>query len=592
MKRFRNFRLITKLLLSYALIVALPFSLSSFILGRTSTENIKKNTLTYISLFTKQISSNIDSYISELDRMTKVAVLDTKLFEYLTVETNSAASYYEADQYLSGYMLKLMTQQPNIQTVTFIGKNGRVFTGTSNYIQNTEEFVKITELKSIKEDQHKLYLSNAHIPSYLIINSKEPIFCVVKNLYSMDNNYTGSIILNIVCKNVLDVININPSLLENGARIIITNSKQQVLADTSEDFNYENLAKNHLLTFSADIVDSQNMIFSNTSEFSGLTTTVIIAKGQLFHSTETFNRYSGILTVILMIVIFILAVYFSFQLLKPVKQLQTATEECAKGNYDILIPIQSFDEIGMLCSSFNIMAAKIKYLMERVYLFQLQSKQAQLEALQNQINPHFLHNTLETIRMKALINKDREVAGMIKLLARLFRITLDHTQNIVTLQDELEHVQTYIDIQNLRFDNRFHLNLSIVPELKDCSIIKLSLQPIVENCIVHGFSQTFDNEAITINAESSDSDIYITISDNGKGIDKENLERILNKIQHINIKKPESDKHNSIGIINISERILLEYGSDYYLDIKQNIPNGTKVIIKIPKNKHIPLKTI
>ena len=594
MKYPRITRLVTKLILSYALLIALPFSLSSFILGRTSTENIKKNTLTYINLFVTQINSNIDSYISELDRMTKVAVLDTALCNYLTEENESAVYSYEADQYLSRYMLKLMTQQPNIQTVTFIGRNGKVFTGTSNSIQNMEAFRQVTGLDSLDPSKRNLYISNAHIPSYLIINSKEPVFCVVRNLYSLDNTYTGSIVLNIVCSNVLDIININPSLLESGARIIISNSQKQVIADTSDDFNYENLSAGPM-DFSSDTESNaynRNMYFSNTSQFSGLTTTVIIDRGQLFQSTEAFNLFSTTLSIILMAAIFILSIYFSFKLVKPIRQLQTATEECARGNYDISIPIQSQDEIGMLCSSFNTMAYKIKNLLESVYLYQLQNKQAQLEALQNQINPHFLHNTLETIRMKALINKDREVANMIKILARLFRITLDRTHNIVSLKDELEHVQTYIDIQNMRFDNRFHLEVHAPEELMNCSIIKLTLQPIVENCIVHGFSQTFHNETVTIDIEEKDSDLLIQISDNGKGIDQENLDRILRKIHHIDIKDTGYLEHNSIGLINISERIQLEYGPQYCLDIQSVQPHGTCVVIKIPKNKMMQIQTI
>ena len=591
----KNKRLVTKLILSYMLLIALPFSLSVIILGKTSTENIRKNTLTYINLFVTQINSNIDSYISELDRMTKVAMLDTDLCEYLTSANDSAAYSYEADQYLSRYMLKLMTQQPNIQTVTFTGSNGKVFTGTSNSIQDMEAFRQITRLDSQNSARRNLYISPAHIPSYLIINSREPVFCVVRSLYSLDNTYIGSIVLNIVCRNVLDIININPSLLESGARIIITNTQEQIIADTSAEFNYENLELSGAMDFSSgagQFQNSRNMYFSNTSRFSGLTTAVIIDRSQLFQSTEVFRLFSTVLFLILMAVIFILSTYFSFRLVKPIRLLQAATEKCAGGNYNIHIPILSEDEIGMLCGSFNTMASKIKNLLESVYLYQIQNKQAQLEALQNQINPHFLHNTLETIRMKALINKDREVANMIKILARLFRITLDRTHNVVSLKEELEHVQTYIDIQNMRFNNRFRLAVCIPDELLNCSILKLTMQPIVENCIVHGFSQIFEDETITIEVSEKDSDLFIHISDNGMGIDQENLDRIIGKIEHSDTKDMEYRGRNSIGIINISERIQLEYGANYYLTIKPAAPHGTAVTIKIPKNEMIPLQTI
>lgn len=588
MKKGMKIHLVTKLIVSYFLLILLPFALSSYIMSRMSTENIRENTLTYIHLFVKQISSNIDSYISELDRMTKIAVLDDQLCGYLTSDDRSAVFSYKADQYFSGYMLQLMTQQPNIQTVTFLGRNERVFTGASNSVHDMDSFRRITGLDELDASQHKLLFSNAHIPEYLLINPGEPVFCVVRNLYALDGAYIGSIVLNVVSENLIDIININPSLLESGARITITNKEREILADTSSDFNAENLADKGRLLFSPEGVDEKELFFSDLSAESGLTTTVRISKSQLFHSTETFNIYSGVLIAVLAAVILALSVYFSFRLVKPIRELKTATEECADGNYDVRIPVQTGDEIGMLCSSFNTMAIKLKNLLESVYLYQIQTKQAQLEALQNQINPHFLHNTLETIRMKALLNRDREVAGMIKLLARLFRITLDRTQNVVTLKDELEHVDTYVKVQNMRFNGRFQLSVNVREELKSCCIIKLTLQPIVENCIIHGFADTFDEETIRIDITADDRTVFIRICDNGKGIEPDNLERLRARIRHAGSAPPENGERSSIGIVNISERIRLEYGPDYGLDIGPGSEGGTVVRLWIPRNESLP----
>lgn len=588
MKKVIKIHLVTKLIVSYFLLILLPFALSSYIMSRMSTENIRENTLTYIHLFVKQISSNIDSYISELDRMTKIAVLDDQLCGYLTSDDRSAVFSYKADQYFSGYMLQLMTQQPNIQTVTFLGRNERVFTGASNSVHDMDSFRQIAGLDELDASQHKLLFSNAHIPEYLLINPGEPVFCVVRNLYALDGAYIGSIVLNVVSENLIDIININPSLLESGARITITNKEGEILADTSSDFNAENLADKGRLLFSPEGADKKELFFSDLSAESGLTTTVRISKSQLFHSTETFNIYSGALIAVLAAIILTLSVYFSFRLVKPIRELKAATEECADGNYDVRIPVQTGDEIGMLCSSFNTMAIKLKNLLESVYLYQIQTKQAQLEALQNQINPHFLHNTLETIRMKALLNRDREVAGMIKLLARLFRITLDRTQNVVTLKDELEHVDTYVKVQNMRFNGRFQLSVNVGEELKSCCIIKLTLQPIVENCIVHGFADTFEEEIIRIDITADERTVFISICDNGKGIEPDNLERLRSRIRHAGSAPQENGERSSIGIVNISERIRLEYGPDYGLDIGPGCEGGTVVRLWIPRNESLP----
>lgn len=185
--------------------------------------------------------------------------------------------------------------------------------------------------------------------------------------------------------------------------------------------------------------------------------------------------------------------------------------------------------------------------------------------------------------MQAIINKDREVANMIKILARLFRITLDRTHNVVSINDELEHVKTYVEIQNMRFHQRFHLDIQVPEQLLNCSIIKLTLQPIVENCITHGFSQTFENETISIHITEAGNDLLINVSDNGKGIDPDNMQRLLSKLRHTDTEPAAPMRHNSIGIVNISERIRLEYGEIIIWILNRWSPTALLLLLKYLK---------
>lgn len=589
MNLLKKANLAVKLLISYVLLVVLPFLVSTLILSFTSSSNIKNNTLSYVDLFVDQISSNIDSYIGELDRMTKIVSLDSTLCDLLTAPVSSdAADNYNAAQYLQKEMLKMTTQQPSIRNITYIGVNGAVYSGTSNAIRDMSEFYKITHADRINEQDPKVYISSAHISDYLLVDymqNNEPVFTLTRFLYTFDKQPIGTIVLNVTCKDLLDAININPSLLESGPRIVITNRDNLIVADTSENFNADGLSGETYVNFTlSDKEQKEDMLFSKSSE--NLTSTVVIDKSQLFKSTQDFNNSAIFLVILLIILIIFLSAYFSFRLVKPLKLLQNAANECASGNYSIRIPSRSEDEIGKLCSSFNFMTDQIQNLLDRVYHYQLATKQAQLEALQNQISPHFLHNTLEIIRMKALINKDKEVAVMVQTLAKLFRITLDRTSNIVPLREELEHVETYLTIQNMRFNNRYHFTCIIPEELKDCSIIKLTLQPLVENCITHGFTRTFGDEEISIIVTECENNLIIKVTDNGVGITPENLVRIHENLAH----SGSSDSggiHNSIGIVNISDRIRLEYGADYYLHIYPNEPRGTTVELKIPKNRNL-----
>lgn len=542
--------------------------------------------MSYINLFVEQISSNLDSYIGELDRMTRIATLDDTLCDLMTTPADdNKLKNYTAAHYLQNEMLKLMTQQPSIRNITYIGTNGMIYSGTSNDIQNKALFFNITHADPEQALQENLYLSPAHIPTYLLVDfqqNEEPVFTLTRYLRRYDHKMMGAIVLNITCQDLLDTININPSLLKSGARIVITNKDNQIIADTSEHFNHESLSDKTYVNFSlSDKEKQQDMCFTDTSDI--LTTTVIIDKTQLFSSTYTYNRIAISLVILLIGIIIVFSAYFSYKLVKPLKLLEAAATTCAEGNYSTRIPVTSQDEIGSLCSSFNFMSEQMQDLLERVYHYQLETKQAQLEALQNQISPHFLHNTLEIIRMKALINKDKEVAVMVQTLARLFRITLDRTSNIVRLRDELEHVQTYLSIQNMRFNNRYHFICDVPEEFLDCSIIKLVLQPLVENSIKHGFSNTFAENIIELRVTASENDLIIQVCDNGIGIDADNLSRIQARMEHKEATH-NNEIHNSIGIVNISNRIQLEYGAGYYLHMYPNTPQGTVVELRIPQN--------
>lgn len=575
-----------KLFFSYLALVIIPFFISTLILSSTSSSNIENNTLSYIHLFVEQISSNIDSYIGELDRMTRITTLDANLCSLLTEPVSSQkVELYHQTKYLENEMLKMMTQQPSIRNIAFVGTNGVIYSGPSNSVRDESLFFETTRSDFTDHTQPNLYLSSAHVPSYLLVDyqqNAEPVFTLTRFLYTDDRRPIGSVVLTIACRDLMDAISINPSLLESGARIIITNKENEIVADTSPAFIPENLKDSSYLRFSvSDSNLEDELCFSDSS--GSLNSAVIINRNQLFKSTLDFNRSAIFLVVLLIGVIILLSASFSRMLVRPLKLLEDAANECASGNYSIRIPVTSEDEIGSLCASFNFMTEQIQNLLDRVYHYQLATKQAQLEALQNQINPHFLHNTLEIIRMKALINQDREVAGMVQTLAKLFRITLDRTSNIVKIKDELEHVETYLTIQNMRFADRFKFTNLVPDELLDCSILKLTLQPLVENAIKHGFSRTFGNEEIQICAEENDNKLTIRVIDNGTGIAPEHLEQIRQKLAHRDT--PErKDSRNSIGIINISDRIQLEYGAEYSLQIYRNSPHGTIVELCIPKN--------
>ncbi len=221
----------------------------------------------------------------------------------------------------------------------------------------------------------------------------------------------------------------------------------------------------------------------------------------------------------------------------------------------------------------------------------LLDKQATLTALQSQINPHFLYNTLDTIRGQALVDGNREIAKMVEALAGFFRYSISSSGDLVTVRDELSNVRNYMMIQEYRFDSRYQLKIDIEEEEEialDYLIPRLSMQPIVENAIVHGLKDTMENGEIIINLNLIGKDMIITVSDNGCGMDSEKLNEINERIRSDrSISNQISDiqsqsRHSSIALTNIHKRIQLLYGNDYGLNIYSTPNHGTDVEIILP----------
>ena len=213
----------------------------------------------------------------------------------------------------------------------------------------------------------------------------------------------------------------------------------------------------------------------------------------------------------------------------------------------------------------------------------IQNDQQKMEfkMLSSQINPHFLYNTLETIRMKALAAGDTEVANATRLLGKSMRYVLENTGNKdTTLAKELEHLKVYLQIQQIRFGDRVNYEINvqedIVPE--DCRMLGLLLQPVAENAIVHGLEERETGGMVRINVHTVAEYLCVDIIDNGRGIDKEELE-ILNR--RLSIYEGE-ERTNSIGLYNINRRIKLSYGEDYGIQIESTPGEGTKVTVTIP----------
>lgn len=217
-------------------------------------------------------------------------------------------------------------------------------------------------------------------------------------------------------------------------------------------------------------------------------------------------------------------------------------------------------------------------------------KEAKLTALQSQINPHFLYNTLESIRGQALIDDNVEIAKMVEALSAFFRYSISRKGNLVTLRDELANIQNYMMIQRYRFNNRFSLEIFIDEEDEeayDYLVPKLIIQPVIENAIFHGLEERLEGGKVEIEVIVTENNLILTVSDNGVGMDNKSLTELNNRI-HATTSANEEEKskelHTGIALPNIHKRIQLLFGKEYGLNVYSTLNQGTDVEIMIPAN--------
>ncbi len=257
----------------------------------------------------------------------------------------------------------------------------------------------------------------------------------------------------------------------------------------------------------------------------------------------------------------------------PLQDLILSMKKAEKGDFDIPIAPYRKDEIGKLNQNFNVLLTKISMLLDKQYELGETVKNEQLKALQTQINPHFLYNTLDMINLLAINGDTDTIQTAIKSLSHFYRLSLNGGADETTLANEIQHVEEYVTIQNLRFENRIRLITRIPEELREIRMFKLCLQPLVENALYHGILESEDETGtIEIRAESEDGYLLIRVEDDGVGMTRETMEHLL--------EKPKNDK-GGYGIYNINERIRLAYGDDCGITYESEPGKGAVATIRI-----------
>lgn len=268
-------------------------------------------------------------------------------------------------------------------------------------------------------------------------------------------------------------------------------------------------------------------------------------------------------------------VLFAVRVLKPLKQIRVLMKNVEQENFNLQMNEQGNDEITLLARSFNRMSQKLNELINDVHASKLKQKEAEIKALEEQINPHFLYNTLDLIYWMSRMEKAFETSLMINALSQLFRIGLNRGSRFTTVAKEVEHIRHYIMIQQKRYEETIRFAIDAEPETLDCKVTKMVLQPLVENAILHGMERKGGEGRIDIRIyrDPENGDLVYRVSDDGAGADAEAVMKLL---------AGEAGERQGMGLKNIHDRIRLHYGSPYGIEFFSDKTHGTTVTVKQP----------
>lgn len=288
-------------------------------------------------------------------------------------------------------------------------------------------------------------------------------------------------------------------------------------------------------------------------------------------------NYSLIAFGAILVLIVILSYWIPRSITKPIRRLAEVTDQVAKGDLAVRSSVNAGIEVNLLSDSMNSMIDKINELLEQVTTEQIRLRKAEFELLQSQINPHFLYNTLDAIVWLAEAGEQKKVVSMVGSLSEFFRSSLNQGKDVVSVRDELNHVRSYLEIQQVRYQDILEYELEIPEELMEYQIPKITIQPLVENALYHGIKNKRGIGKIKISGFRQESVFCLRIEDNGIGISPQRLDQVRRSIA-----KLETDTTGSYALYNVNERIRLNCGEEYGIEIDSVYGEKTEVIVTLP----------
>ena len=540
----------------------------------------------------------LNSYLEEVDSIAKNVNYNYYLQDYLETVIKEEDDYVDSGigKNMRSYEMSsqafsdTLLSRADISSIMIFGKKKMLLNRSMYTYQKVAlDYSKLDwYAKAVAKPQDAIITGpNRHS----FFDTDDEMISLSREVQSYENGtFRGVILINLNMNKITEICNSFQEKQENFICIINDkgelvyeqqNGKERFAFDEKENRQELNtaLGKTKESCFRLNYRGEKYLVTRTDMKTTGWTLVSMVPYKSVMAETMAISGVMILAVVITLIVTLLLLNRILTGVVKPLKKLEKYMVQVNPDNMDQRMEIITDDEIGHLSMKFNQMMDRIRNLKEQVIEEQEDKRKYELQALQAQINPHFLYNTLDSIIWMAETN-DSNIVAMTEALAKLFRISLNKGNEEISLERELEHVKNYLIIQSMRYADKFTYEILVEPGVERCRTIKLILQPIVENCIYHGIKKKRGTGKITIRAYRREQDLIIEVSDDGCGMPEEICRKILSdEIESENI------SGSGIGVKNVNERIQLRFGKKYGLSYSSEEGVGTTVTYVLPYNE-------
>lgn len=478
-----------------------------------------------------------------------------------------------------------------VDSIYLIAADGRIVSNLHSFNVSDEHYRNEPWFDMQLDENMKV------LPTHLSYRTDKYVISLVLPIISTDTmKLAGRMVINLRISELEKTI-VRPSLAKKGYFFIVSKDgtivyhpDTELLGKLIQDTDMADLELN-LPSTVQNIQGSEMLVSSNDSELADWKLVAMVPFDEMASGVKVARNAVIASVMILVVIVFILVPIVAQRFTRPLRELKQLMEQVEQGNLDLRASVTpGKDEIQLLSHGYNRMTSRLSGLIETVSKMKvnemhilLGQKEAMIRALQNQINPHLLYNTLEIINSIAYVEKNERIQVIAKNLGDYYRYTASIKEPFVSLREELDHVQKYLEIVKIRFPKHFQSRFYVNEKYLDVRIVKCSLQPIVENAVKYAIEPKQGNGTVIVSAFHESGDLVIEVADNGNGIAADELERLKHRLDGIVTNANETLANSpSLGLVNVHARLVLQHGSRYGLTITSFSNRGTVISIRIP----------